>query len=78
MPAWLLREWQEYERLEPFGAWRDNWHMAVIASVLANIHRDPKRAPINPDRFFYTDPQTARERADVELLARFEALADGR
>lgn len=74
----MIMEWQEYERLEPFGAWRDNWHMAVLASLLANIHRDPKKCGVvSPSEFMFSDPQTAQERADLDMVARFEARADG-
>jgi hypothetical protein len=75
MPAHLLAEWQEYERLEPFGAIRDNYHAAMIATILANAHRGPRRAPVKMDEFFYVDPETRRERADLEMLTRLEAMS---
>lgn len=58
----------EFYRLEPFGASRDNWHMAVLAMVFANAHRDPKKPAIPPDRFIYTDEETAAEAEDEKLM----------
>lgn len=63
--------------MEPFGAWRDNWHMAVFASMYANAHRKPGGKAMSPADFFYMDQQTRQERADAEMLAKFEALARG-
>lgn len=73
----MLAEWQEYDRLEPFGQWRDNWHMAVMASLFANANRDPKkrREPFTPADFFFVDPQTRKEQSDAQTVAMFEMLA---
>lgn len=58
----------EYQKLEPWGAWRDNWHAAMIATILANAHRDPKRPPTRMHEFFYKDPETASRQQDAEML----------
>lgn len=73
----MLAEWIEYDRLEPFGAWRDNWHMAVLTSIVANANRDPKKrpTPFSPSEFFYRDAETQQRDADLETVAWFEALA---
>lgn len=73
----MLAEWMEYDRLEPFGSWRDNWHMAVLTSIVANANRDPKKRaqPFSPSDFFYVDSETRQEQKDRETLAWFEALA---
>ena len=73
----MIAEWQEYEKLEPFGAWRDNWHMAVLASLLANIHRDPKKRPepVSPSEFMYVDSETRKENEDAKTVAMFDLLA---
>lgn len=51
--------------------------MAVIASVLANIHRDPKKhpRPIQPSEFMYIDPETRVEQSDAKTVAMFDLLA---
>jgi hypothetical protein len=74
LPASQLIEWMEYERLEPFGSWRDNWHSAVLASIFGNAFRDPKRPPMKMQDFFYQDPETAQERADQEILANLRIM----
>ena len=76
MPAGLLREWMQYEHLEPFGAWRDNFHSAMIATLIANANRDPKRRPqpLKMSEFFYIDPETARENEDMEFLTKLRVL----
>lgn len=45
MPSRLFKEWQAYYLLEPFGQWRDDYRMAILASILANINRDSKKHP---------------------------------
>ena len=77
MPAGEFLEWMQYERIEPFGAWRDNWHAAMIASILANANRKPNSPPIPMDEFMYTDPATAQERKDAAMIAFIEGLANG-
>lgn len=54
MPATLLTEWIAYYTLEPFGEERADLRAGVLASLLANIHRDPKRQrnPFEPGDFF--------------------------
>jgi hypothetical protein len=77
MPARLFREWLEYEQLEPFGQWRDNFHAAMIASILATVNRDPKKQPqpIRLSEFFYVDAETERENADQQLLGTLRAVS---
>lgn len=65
----MLAEWAEYERIEPFGAWRDNWHAALIAMILANAHRKPGSPSISMEDFFFQDAASVRERKDKQLMA---------
>ncbi len=32
-----LSEWEAYDRLDPIGAWRDDFRMSYIASLLTNL-----------------------------------------
>ena len=64
----------EYERLEPFGAQRDNYHAAMIATILANAHRDRKHPPAKLAEFMYVDQETARESADMQMLSSLRLL----
>jgi hypothetical protein len=70
-------EWMEYDNLEPFGAWRDNWHASMIASILANANRKPGTAPIKMSEFMYVDAETTKEKRDAEMLAFLEGKANG-
>lgn len=51
--------------------------MAVLASLLANIHRDPKKRPepVAPSEFMYVDSETQREKQDAKTVAMFDLLA---
>jgi hypothetical protein len=72
-----LLEWMEYENIEPFGAWRDNWHTSIIASILANANRKSGSAPIKMADFMYVDSETTKERRDAEMLAFLEGKVRG-
>jgi hypothetical protein len=73
MPAREFLEWIEYERIEPFGQWRDNWHAALIASLIANANRRPGAPPVQIREFMYVDPQTDAENKDAEMIAFLDA-----
>ncbi len=53
MPISLLYEWMAFYMLEPFGWREDEYHSALIASVIANTARNPKkrRRPFEPTNF---------------------------
>jgi len=36
-------EWMAYAELEPFGEERADLRMAILASLIANVNRDPKK-----------------------------------
>jgi hypothetical protein len=40
-----LQEWLAFAALEGFGERRADLRMGIIASTIANVHRDPKRKP---------------------------------
>ncbi len=67
-------EWQAYYVLEPFGAWRDNWHSAQIASLIYNTNRG-RSPPVKMSEYMYQDPQTVQDAADAETLAWLSAKA---
>lgn len=53
MPYSEFMECWAYENLEPFGEKGDYLRTGILASLLANIHRDPKkkRDPFIPEDF---------------------------
>jgi hypothetical protein len=36
-------EWMQYDTIEPFGEWRDDWRSAEIVTMIANVNRDSKK-----------------------------------
>jgi len=48
-----LTEWMAFYRLEPFGERRADLRMAILAALIANVNRDPKkhREPFTVDDF---------------------------
>lgn len=76
MPSRHYREWLAYFNLEPFGAWRDNWHAALIAAVIANVNRGKGTAPISVSEFMYQDQEAAeRKREDARRKKEAEVIA---
>lgn len=61
-----LSEWMAFYELEPFG---NDWHQTgTIASVIANVNRDPKKraTPFEAEDFI---PRKAAEPPGPEALA---------
>lgn len=60
IPARLLTEWMAYDRVEPFGEWRADLRVAMLAALYANAHRGKDAAPLGIDDFmpsFYRPPE---------------------
>lgn len=36
-------EWKAYEKLEPFGPLSEEWRIANLTSIIANVNRNPKK-----------------------------------
>lgn len=51
MPAGTFVEWAAYAALEPFGPQQDHWRSAMVASVLANIHRGKQQRAFGIEDF---------------------------
>ncbi len=71
-------EWMAYYAIEPFGEERADLRMGVLASLIANINRDPKkqREPFTPSDFmprFEVEPQPKRV-GWQEMLAKMKAI----
>lgn len=61
LPYSDLIELMAYDYLEPFGAVRDNWHMAVQAQMFAAAHTKKGRTPPKIQEFMYQHPEDKRE-----------------
>ncbi len=78
MSAAEYLDWQEFETLEPFGSWRDNWHAAMVATILANAFRSSSSRPSKISDFMYIDPESAQAIRDNAAVAFFDSkVRDG-
>jgi len=60
MGAREFDEWAEYYASEPWGAYRDNLHAGIIASVIVNSQPGRKRKPMAPGDFVLKTKQSKR------------------
>lgn len=67
-----VSEWMAYASIEPFGEERADMRAGIIASVIANVNRDPKRRsqPFTPQDFM---PFIEREDPSVDLSRQLKA-----
>lgn len=65
-----LTDLMAYWQIEPWGAWRDNWHAAQIAALLYNTYRAKKSEPMPLREFMYRDEETKRDDAKRSLAAK--------
>lgn len=68
-----LELWKAYYELEPFGPPRDNHHAAMIAALIANVHRGKGQAPYSNEDFMLVAPEIKRKREDAEFLTFLES-----
>ncbi len=59
LPARALAEWQAYYLVEPWGEERADLRAGIVASTVANVHRDPKQAAFEPADFMpqFAEPE---------------------
>lgn len=72
IPSKLLTEWQAFYNLEPFGYEANFQGHALVASILAEVNRNPKNRK---------DPYTAaefmpKEQVEEDKLSVFKRLKD--
>lgn len=67
-----LTEWMAFYRLEPWGSEVEDWRFGMVASVIANVNRDPKqrRKPFDPPDFMPKrgPSQEKREQSPDEIM----------
>jgi len=74
-----LVEWMVYESLEPFGDVRADLRAGIVASTIANVHRDPKRTrSYKPSDFIAMDRSTesSTDRKPITSQSRFDAMKE--
>jgi hypothetical protein len=60
--------WQRYWRAEPWGPWRDNLHMAVLAREVIKPHLR-KGVRVRLADYFYRDPEERQHEARAQLIS---------
>lgn len=79
-----LLAWRDYAEIEPFGEERADLRSGIVASVVANANRDPKRRPkpYQPSDFmpFINGPKDRRPLTDpgrwAQVKSQAKAMAD--
>lgn len=76
MPARELDDWAEYYASEPWGAYRDNLHAGIIASVVANSAPTRKRGAkaLKPGDFVLRTVAEKRAQDTRRSLAHLRAI----
>lgn len=66
-------EWHDYYATEPFGEERGDLRAGIVASIIANVNRDPKKRkePYQPTDFmpFYEAPPPTPEQVAHKIRA---------
>lgn len=70
-----LSEWLALRSIQPYGEERMDWLFAMVASVIANCHRDPKRAAFKVEDFliFKEDGEPDQETLNQKIALMFGA-----
>jgi len=66
--------WSALHQQQPRGVERDNYHSAIIATLIANTNA-PKGKSFNVNDFMHEDPEVKRERESRAFLARMRSLS---
>tara|TARA_R100000951_G_scaffold90032_2_gene78181 strand:- start:4989 stop:5258 length:270 start_codon:yes stop_codon:yes gene_type:complete len=69
-----LNGWSRYYEEQPFGSWRDNYHSAIIASMLWNVNSGKGKSK-TPDDFMLKPAKERSKSETLTTLAQLQALA---
>lgn len=61
--------------IEPFGTWRDNWHMAQLTALIANVHRGKNQPAFKAGDFMWRDIEDMRKKSTSNFISALEILA---
>ncbi len=71
-----LSEWKTFWAREPWGAYRDNLHAALICSLIANAFRDPKKSgAVSFQDFMLADREKHQAKKTSEFINFLKAVA---
>jgi hypothetical protein len=74
LPVQELERWAKYWSEEPWGAYRDNLHAALIVSELLKPHLE-RGAKLSLLDFMFEHPEDRKKRSRAKLLTTLNALA---
>lgn len=76
IPSRLFLEWVAYDRIEPFGSWRDDLRTGIIASTVANCARTSKSSKsFKPSDFIPEFKPVEEPEERLSLLDKLKFLA---
>lgn len=67
--------WLAFYAKDPWGPGRDNFHAALICSLIANALRGKGKKPISYQEFMLTDRDQHRRKKSSEFLGWLKAVA---
>lgn len=71
-----LTEWIAYDKIEPFGAWRDNWHIGMIAAIMRNRWRQKESDPVfMATDFIYGAKDQTKARQTAKAVSWLDSIA---
>lgn len=70
-----FHEWMAFYQIDPWGDQRGDVQAGVIASTLANIHRDKHATPFTPrDFMWFTEREPTQDIEEAEIERKIEAF----
>lgn len=87
MSAREMQEWVQYDRVQPFGAYREDLRTGFVAWVIYSVHQPPKKdggKPMTLSQFmeeywpdWLTTPEEREKRRQEKVQAKAKSLFGG-
>ena len=61
MPSSEFTYWLAYQRIDPFGSFREDWRAAQFTCLTANINRAKNKPPFSVSDFMWKDVRVERK-----------------
>lgn len=75
-----LSEWEAYDKLDPIGTWREDYRMAHICSLLANIHNASNtkegETPLRTAPIDFMPVWDEAERDRIEIISKKQSVEE--
>ena len=70
-----FERWKKYYNKKPFGTEREGYNIAVLCSLIANIHRGKGKAAFKPSDFMYKDAGEIKKTNIQQTMAALNSRA---